>query len=502
MRTRITLAFCLLTACAKGGPAQTPATPAPAPAPEPAPAPAADKAPPAPPDDGEVTITTSSAEAREHFKTGRDLFDNQRAAESVEHFKKALELDPGFAQATSYLALVSPGPAVSQLEKAVEQAKGAPEPERMMIESRLAFAKGDSDKGKELLHKVVEARPKDWRAQLRLAEVATGDENWDEAVSASDRALKQNPNAFQAYNTLAYGYAWQGRYPDAIEVAKKQIEALPAEPNPHDTLGEVLLAANKLDEALAEFQKAGAMSPSFAPAFSAAGVTRAYKGDWKGAYDELKKGHDGAARTVDAIDVAVNEAWLRAAQGKLPDALKIYDAVDAKTAAEKLEVPRNFFAVNRALLLAYAGKPKDALKAIDAAQAGAAAATLPPLVQREIANGLLQARLIVDMKTKKGADAEKHVAALEAELKKLPMNRGSESGLAYGQGLAAWAKGDAKGAAAAMGKCSQLDYPCRFMLVGALRAAGDKAGATDLMAKLKASPRRETAYAYFYLTMK
>ncbi len=50
--------------------------------------------------------------------------------------------------------------------------------------------------------------------------------------------------------------------------------------------------------------------------------------------------------------------------------------------------------------------------------------------------------------------------------------------------------------------CDEFDYTCRFTLVAAQRAAGDKKGAAATLAKLKASPHIDNSYAFFWLSTK
>src|SRR5262249_37059433 len=143
MRRSVIAALFVSAGCG-GGAAQQAASTPPKPA-EAAGAPAAMK----PPEDPEVSVTSKSAEAVTHFKRGRQLLENQRAAESAEHFKKALELDPEFAQATAYQAQITPGVEGSKLmEHAVDLAKPAPEPERKLIEAMAAMRRGEREKAK------------------------------------------------------------------------------------------------------------------------------------------------------------------------------------------------------------------------------------------------------------------------------------------------------------------------------------------------------------------
>jgi len=56
------------------------------------------------PDSGKISITTSSDEAKKEFVQGRDMFERLQANDSIQHFDKALALDPTFASAELALA--------------------------------------------------------------------------------------------------------------------------------------------------------------------------------------------------------------------------------------------------------------------------------------------------------------------------------------------------------------------------------------------------------------
>jgi len=506
MKARYLFAACVVASCSKGGPANQ--TAAPAPKQEVATAPPGEEKPSAapaakPPEGDEMSITSKSPEAVDHFKKGRELFDNLRNAESAEHFKKATELDPEFALAVAYLGAVTPGKeAYALTDRAVELAKDLPEPERTVIEARQALLQNDVQKARTLLRRVADAKPKDWRVQLTLGQLAFGDENWDEAVSASQKALAASPKNAQAYNNIAYGNAWQARYDDAVAAAQKQIELLPGEPNPQDTLGEILLAAGRLKEALAAFENAAATTPTFTVALVGAAETRMYMGEWKEGYATLRKAHDVALRPEDKFAIGYTEMWAMAGQGKTAAALKLGESIEKAAQEQGREVAYAFAPLNRGLLIAYSGKRANALKLIDTGYTRAKTANLPAPVMRNLMLVGEQARLIAAWRAKKPADAEKAYATLEAEVNKAPVSRPDQSLLDWGQGMVAWSKGDAKAAVESMKKCSQFDNVCRFMLVSAQRAAGDKAGAADTLAKLKASPRRDDAYVFFWSAAK
>ena len=85
-------------------------------------------------DGGKIPITTTSEEARKEFLTGRDLSERLLGQESLQHFDKALALDPEFASAELGRANNSPTAkeffehlkkAVALAPKSVERRKAA-----------------------------------------------------------------------------------------------------------------------------------------------------------------------------------------------------------------------------------------------------------------------------------------------------------------------------------------------------------------------------------------
>jgi hypothetical protein len=57
---------------------------------------------------GKIPVTTSSDEARKQFLQGRDLNEKLLIQDSIQHFDKAIALDPNFAWAELSRSAVSP----------------------------------------------------------------------------------------------------------------------------------------------------------------------------------------------------------------------------------------------------------------------------------------------------------------------------------------------------------------------------------------------------------
>ena len=105
--------------------------------------------------DGKVPITTKSEDARKEYLQGRDLAEKLLGQESLQHFDKAIALDPDFA--TAELARANNSPTTKEffehLNKAVSLADKASDGEKTSILATQAGTNGNVAKQKEDLDK-------------------------------------------------------------------------------------------------------------------------------------------------------------------------------------------------------------------------------------------------------------------------------------------------------------------------------------------------------------
>ena len=446
---------------------------------------------------GEVTVTTRSPEARAAFEKGRELTDKIRGAESVEHFQKALELDPDFALARAYLGVVTPGPAgVTQLDKAVEQAANLPEAERLAIQARQLDRAGKGDESFAAYVKVAELAPGDWRTHFIVGTQQTRRGDAAAAIATFEKLKKLKPDLAEVYNGLAYAHAALRQWDPAIEAAQKQVELLPGEPNPHDTLGEMLLLAGRFEEAEKAFNKA-TIDPKFAGGWQGVALARAYRGDLDGAAAAFLNQQGAAQSPNDRVGAALDEAWVYWMQKKRDKAYAVLDKLDADPTV-KTSPNFTFVAMDRGHLLQDEGKYAQAAKAYaDGKARGAEQQGFARLgAERGYAIGTLRSAMLARKKPGEAEDAA--LAALEAEAARLPEEKGRQSYAAWGRGLHAWAKGDARAAAAELANCGPEHMGCRLDLVNAQRAAGDAAAADATAKEILARPLRDVTVVWVW----
>ena len=110
----------------------------------------------APGSGGKIPVTTKSEDARKEFLQGRELSEKLLAQDSVQHFDRAIALDPEFASAELAPANAA-GTAkefFEHLNKAVALADKASEGERLLILANQAGANGDADQAEGLFREI------------------------------------------------------------------------------------------------------------------------------------------------------------------------------------------------------------------------------------------------------------------------------------------------------------------------------------------------------------
>jgi tetratricopeptide (TPR) repeat protein len=454
-------------------------------------------APPAQPELKEISVTSSSPEAVDQFKKGRDLIENARAGEAVPFFKKAIELDPNFALAHAYLGMITPdAEGVRLVETAMSHAATLSEAERTLVELALAEKRGEVAKTEELQAKLQQLAPTDWRVHASVGYYYFRKQSWEKAGPALKKAVELNPKAGSVYNQLGYTAMFQGRKEEAIDAFKKYAELMPNEPNPHDSLGEALLASGKLEEAEAAFAKAIEVAPAFWAAWQGIAQTRALRGDWAGAEDALKKSRDAATTAVEKNEATKDLVWTLFAAGKTKDALKMLDEAEKQLLAEKLPVLHAFVPMDRGAMLVELGKAKDVLKQVELGWDRGAKANAPGMAQAGLKRYGLFLTGAAHAKLGHKEDVKKAVEAFAEELKKDPDNARAQSRLHDLYGIASLANGDPKGAVEHFAQCIDSDVLCVLHRIEAEEKVGNKAGADAAKEKLIATPLREPGYLY------
>lgn len=316
-----------------------------------------------------IPVTTSSEEARKEFLAGRDLSEKLRITDSIQHYDKAISLDPNFALAELNRAQVSPTAKefFDHLKKAVALADKASDGERMLIQAAEAGANANPTKQKEILDKLVTVYPNDERAHFNLGGYHFGQQEYTQAIAHYKRATELAPDYSTAYNILGYAYRQNEAYSDAESAFKRYIELIPNDPNPYDSYAELLLKMGRFDEAITQYNKALAIEPNFINSHFGIAAALAYQGKASEAHSELQKitqkaRSDGERRTAlfGQMVVAVDSGKLDQALAEVEKQYALGEkSNDVPAMAGDLQLKGN--------ILLEMGKPDDAKQAYDQA---------------------------------------------------------------------------------------------------------------------------------------
>ncbi len=162
--------------------------------------------------------------ARKEFDAGKQRMQAQDAVGSVQHFQKAIELYPQYAEAYQLLGVVH-----------VEGAKfGEAEPE---------------------LQKATEIEPNMSTAYFALGVCRNLMAKYAEAETALLRGLELDPESADGHHELAKAYWALGRWQDAEPHAQKAVALKPDLAPAHVLLGNIALRKRDPQGALKEFQE-------------------------------------------------------------------------------------------------------------------------------------------------------------------------------------------------------------------------------------------------------
>ncbi|MCU1265540.1 MAG: hypothetical protein JWM21_1858 [Acidobacteria bacterium] len=256
-------------------------------------------------DSGKIPVTTSSEDAKKEFMAGRDLAEKLLITDSLQHYDKAIALDPNFASAELNRATSSPTAKefFDHMKKAVSLADKASNGERLLILGAEAGANGNAAKQKEYLEQAVAAYPNDERAHFALGGYYFGQQDMAQAIQHYKKATEISPTYSTAFNILGYAYRQNADYASAEQAFKKYIELIPKDPNPYDSYAELLLKMGRFDESIAQYRKALELDANFVNSHFGIAAALLYKGKADEALAELQKltdkaRNDGERRTA------------------------------------------------------------------------------------------------------------------------------------------------------------------------------------------------------------
>jgi serine/threonine protein kinase/Flp pilus assembly protein TadD len=301
--------------------------------------------------------TTPSLEALKAYSLGVKTVYAKGHTPSLPFIRRAVELDPNFAMAYSWISVVysdlgEVGRAAENARKAYELRERVSERERFIIDgSYYQMATGELEKAEQTYELWQQTYPRDERVYRRLGFVSATLGNWEKVLEDWREALRLGPNHWANYFNLAVAYIALNRL-DEAEAVYKQAEERKLE-NEWLLPSRYGLAFLKGDAAqMAQLVSAAMGKPGTEDAMLSA------QANTEGWYGKLKNAHELTGRAMDSAQH--NDAKETAAAYQAAAALREVEAGNREQARAEADAalklaPNRDVRVTAALALGRAG---------------------------------------------------------------------------------------------------------------------------------------------------
>jgi tetratricopeptide (TPR) repeat protein len=193
------------------------------------------------------TLACTIDNAIGHDNLGIARLNKGRMDEAMDHFQKALQINPDDAVACYNVGCV-------------------------------LLQKNKVDEAMDYFQKALQINPDNSEAHNNLGYALLQKDNVDEAMVHFQRALQINPDFEGAHNNLGMVLLQKGNVDEAMVHFQKALQINPDYAEAHNNLGVVLLQKGNVDEAITHYQKALEIKPDFAEAHYDFGFALCQKG--------------------------------------------------------------------------------------------------------------------------------------------------------------------------------------------------------------------------------
>jgi tetratricopeptide (TPR) repeat protein len=288
------------------------------------------------PSDGALPITTSSPEARAFYEKGMQDYENLYLERCNDDWRAAVKADPNLAVAWAWIAFNSTDP--KEVSAAREKAKTlAPKltaGEQLMVSWIVKVQEGDALGGISAMNDMLEMFPKDKHLFYLAGNWLMGEEGADQAQAMMEKALAIDKNFPPALNDLAYAYARNREFDKAFSAMDRYVAALPSEPNPQDSYGELKRMAGDFEGSLVHYHAALQIDPDFVTSQVGLADTYALMGNQEQARVEYDKAIRFAHNEADRLTYQMQKAMTWVREGNFAEADKLFNQI-AQTAHAK-----------------------------------------------------------------------------------------------------------------------------------------------------------------------
>jgi len=288
---------------------------------------------------GTLGIASKSVEARENLEMALDQYENAGFDEAIMHARMATEKDPNFALAYAVWSVIArrtvPAPEVLQKAKALKTKCAGDE--CLLVQFLTGAQEANVIPAIAAMNDLLARHPKDKHILYLAGEWLFFQQDFERAGKLWSAALDIDPNFPPALNMLGYSYV-EALGPDpqkAVGYLRRYADVLPNEPNPQDSLGEVLRMAGDDSGSLAHYAEALRISPTYVTSQYGRGDTYTMMGNYGSARAEYEKALKIANNPEDKLHIEFQSALVHFWEGDAGTGRQELAALSTKSAAEK-----------------------------------------------------------------------------------------------------------------------------------------------------------------------
>jgi predicted Zn-dependent protease len=317
---------------------------------------------------GTLPVTTKSDDARKLVEKAIDQYENVLLEMSVSNAHQATTKDPHFALAYavwSYSANRSQ-PATEALKRAKALAPKATPDEQLLINWMVDVQQGDNLAAIGAMNDLLTRFPNDKHVLYLTSEWLYFQQDYERSRKMMEKILAIDPNFPPALNMLGYSYIETGD-PDpakAIHFLQRYATLEPNQPNPQDSLGEVLRFAGDDQGSLEHYTAALKIITNFYSSQVGIGDTHTLMGDYAGArsaYDKV-----GATNSRDRLHAQFQKALVSFWEGQPEQGRKSLDSLFEQARRQKEPNEQFEIGFGRAQLAADPASELEQLRALEA----------------------------------------------------------------------------------------------------------------------------------------
>jgi predicted Zn-dependent protease len=280
---------------------------------------------------GSLPITLRNEDARKLLEKALDQYENELLDISVVNAREATVKDSRSAIAFaiwSYAASrTQPIPDALQHAKAL--VVKAPPDEKLLVNWLIDVQQADNIAAIGAMNDLLARFPNDKHVLFLTAEWLYGQQDYDRARKQTEKIVELDPNFPPALNLLGYIYIQTGD-PDpakAISYLKRYAACQPNQPNPQDSLGEVLRFAGDDQGSIEHYHASLRIITNFIASQVGLGDTRTLMGDYANARLEYDKGAAMATNSRDMLHAQFQKALVYFWEGQPEQGRKALDTL-------------------------------------------------------------------------------------------------------------------------------------------------------------------------------